>query len=168
MLVSLVESGRISAKALAPGRAVDLGCGSGADSLYLASQGFDVTGVDFSAVAIQRAETIANQANPSPRFVVADLLTLPNHQIPGPFDLLFDGGTLDDFPPRVRPQVAAIITQLARPRSLFVMWCFYAHRGELPSLSLSGPSRFGAPPIEPGEETRLFGEHWDIEPISGR
>jgi SAM-dependent methyltransferase len=164
-LVELCEKGRVTPEALRPGRAIDLGCGTGVDSLYLADRGFDVVGVDFSRVAIRRARAAAEQVTRSPRFEVADLRTLPNETIPGPFDLLFDGGTLDDFSPDVRPEVASVITRLARPGSMFVMWCFYARPEELPRMSLKGASRWGAPPIEPGEEAALFGERWEIAPF---
>lgn len=41
--------------ALAPGRALDLGCGEGADAIWLARQGWSVTGVDISSTALARA-----------------------------------------------------------------------------------------------------------------
>ncbi len=44
-----------------------------------------------------------------------------------------------------------------------MMSCFYAEVADLPPLSFLGPSRWGAPPIEPGEEQTLFGQNWDIE-----
>ncbi len=43
------------AAALAPGRALDLGCGEGADALWLARRGWAVTALDVSAVALDRA-----------------------------------------------------------------------------------------------------------------
>jgi len=50
-LMSLVESGRIK-----PGRAIDLGCGAGANAIYLTQKGFEVTGVDYAEAAIEKAQ----------------------------------------------------------------------------------------------------------------
>jgi SAM-dependent methyltransferase len=47
---------------LAPGRALDLGCGEGADVIWLAQQGWDATGVDISATAVERATDAARAA----------------------------------------------------------------------------------------------------------
>jgi len=61
---------------LAPGRALDLGCGEGGDSLWLASQGWSVTGIDISPTAIDRARAAADKADvrrADVRWVVADL-----------------------------------------------------------------------------------------------
>lgn len=156
-LVELIESGRIP-----PGRAIDLGCGTGSDSIFLAEHGFDVTGVDLSPVAIEKAQRAAEAAGRQPRFVAADLLALPP-DVQGPFDFLFDGGTLDDFPPRLRPDAAKVITRLAAPGAQFLMWCFWAYDRDLPRFTFRGASRWGAPAIQPGEESDLFGADWSIE-----
>lgn len=47
---------------LQPGRALDVGCGEGADAVWLAERGWEVTGVDFSPVALEKAKTHASDA----------------------------------------------------------------------------------------------------------
>ena len=163
-LVDLLGSGRIGVEALGS-RAIDLGCGSGANSILLARHGFDVTGVDLSPIAIEKARA-ASVDTPHPAFVVADLMDLPP-ELGGPYDLLIDSGTIDDFPPSRRPAVAEVVTSLARPGSVMVMWCFYARSGDLPAISFTGPSRWGSPSIEPDELVQLFGGEWEIELLSG-
>ena len=71
---------------LRPGRALDVGCGEGADVVRLAQQGWDVTGLDVSQVALDRAAMHARQAGASVRWVHADLVQA---QLPaGAFDLV--------------------------------------------------------------------------------
>lgn len=77
-----VWSGRVNhtfaevAATLTPGTALELGCGEGADAIWLAQQGWQVTGLDISPTAIHRASEAAEAAGLSPervRFVAADL-----------------------------------------------------------------------------------------------
>ncbi len=56
---------------LAPGAALDVGCGEGADAIWLAERGWRVTGVDLSTVALQRAAANAARVGPE----VADNIT---------------------------------------------------------------------------------------------
>jgi len=58
---------------LTPGRALDLACGEGRNSLWLASEGWDVTGVDFSQIAVDRAGRLATERGLPSRFIRADL-----------------------------------------------------------------------------------------------
>ena len=77
-----VWSGRVNAttadvvRGLQPGRAVDLGCGEGGDAIWLAQQGWNVTGVDISPTAITRARTAAATAGPLPGTVRFDAVDL--------------------------------------------------------------------------------------------
>ena len=57
---------------LEPGRALDLGCGSGGNAVWLAEHGWQVTGVDFSDVAIEKARIRAADAQVEVEFVVSD------------------------------------------------------------------------------------------------
>jgi cyclopropane fatty-acyl-phospholipid synthase-like methyltransferase len=166
-LVTLVERGVLTPAQLAPGRAVDLGCGTGATVIYLAQHGFDSTGIDFSAIALRTARKRASAVGMDRqiRFVEGDLTASEIPSVEGPFDLLVDYGTLDDLDPAGRRAMATLISNLARPGALFLLWCFWARRSELPRVSLSGPSRM-IPVIEPGEETTLFGDDFSIERLA--
>ena len=59
---------------LAPGRAVDLACGEGRNAIWLAEQGWDALGLDWSAVGLDKARALAEQRGATTaRFEVADL-----------------------------------------------------------------------------------------------
>lgn len=58
---------------LSPGRALDLACGEGQNAIWLASLGWNVTGVDFSEVAIAKARARADRDGVDVDFVCADL-----------------------------------------------------------------------------------------------
>lgn len=59
---------------LRPGRALDLACGEGRNAVWLAQQGWQVTGVDFSAVALEKARHLAAASGVEAEWIVADLL----------------------------------------------------------------------------------------------
>jgi SAM-dependent methyltransferase len=59
--------------ALVPGRALDLGSGEGRNALWLAERGWGVTGVDFSAVGVAKADRVARRRGLQVDWVVADL-----------------------------------------------------------------------------------------------
>ena len=162
-LVGLVEAGRLSPAALPT--AIDLGCGSGANTVFLAEHGFRATGVDFSRVALEKARGKARAAGVDVRFVPGDLLAPAIPGAEGPFDLLVDYGTLDDFRGSKRVAMAGTIHRLSAPGSVVLLWCFYGARRELPVMSFSGPSKM-FPGIIPGEEQELFGDAFDIERLA--
>jgi SAM-dependent methyltransferase len=80
-----------------PGRALDIGCGTGTHALWLAAQGFDVVGIDISPRAIERARAraAATRVTGRVRFVVHDFLAAPPEG--GPFDLVCDRGVFHVF-----------------------------------------------------------------------
>ena len=86
-----VWSGRVNASLerraadLPPGRALDLGCGEGADALWLAERGWQVAAVDISATALGRARAEAGRRGLAVDWRQVDLADeLP----PGPYDLV--------------------------------------------------------------------------------
>ena len=71
---------------LKPGRALDVGCGEGADAIWLAGQGWQVTAIDVSNVALQRAVIAAEKAGAHVEWMHTSLLNAPVS--PGEFDLV--------------------------------------------------------------------------------
>ena len=73
-----------------PCRVIELGCGSGINAVWLAQQGFEVTGVDFNRLAIDKARERAAAAQVTARFLLADVLDWKEDCEPFPF--FFDRG----------------------------------------------------------------------------
>lgn len=72
-------NGRLVAEvaALTPGRALDVGCGEGADAIWLAQRGWTVTAIDVSEVAICRAREASDPAGASVEWICGDALQAP-------------------------------------------------------------------------------------------
>jgi SAM-dependent methyltransferase len=71
---------------LDPGRALDVGCGEGADALWLTAQGWEVTALDVSQVALDRAAAAAHAAGAQVNWLLSGLVGAPLP--PGGFDLV--------------------------------------------------------------------------------
>jgi SAM-dependent methyltransferase len=171
-LRALVADGRCAPETLRrPGapvaRAIDLGCGAGGVSLELAEAGFEVTGVDFSEVALRKARAAAERrglGRDRVGFVAGDLTAGHVPGVEGPFDLLVDYGTLDDLPDAGRRAMAAYVTRLARPGSRLFLFAFSGRPEDLPRFSFGGPSR-AFPGLAPGEVERRFAPAFLVECI---
>jgi SAM-dependent methyltransferase len=115
LLQKLVEQ-----KMLRPCRAVDLGCGSGLNAVYLAQKGFDVTAIDIAPVALSWGEKAAEQAKVKVHWLQASVLEAPDLE---PFDLLFDRGCYHTFvkePERVARYVETV-RRYSHPGTRFVL-----------------------------------------------
>jgi cyclopropane fatty-acyl-phospholipid synthase-like methyltransferase len=73
-----------------PGNAIDIGCGTGTNLLYLAQHKWQVTGIDFAPLAIKAARRKLKQY--STTLLVADATRLSDLNLPGPYDLALDMG----------------------------------------------------------------------------
>lgn len=69
---------------LQPGRALDLACGEGRNAVWLATEGWTVTGVDFSEVGLQKAARLADSRHVTGEWIRADVTQWRSHT---PFDL---------------------------------------------------------------------------------
>jgi SAM-dependent methyltransferase len=154
-LVALVDGGRIK-----PCRTVDLGCGTGANAVYLAEQGFEVTGIDFSAAAIEEAQARAMKACVHIDFILDDLTNL--RHVSGTFDFLLDYGVLDDLRlPQREPYVQNML-QLTHSGSQYLLWGF-----EYPMRWWEHYLPFYDIPFSYGEIEQRFGSYFMIEKIAG-
>jgi cyclopropane fatty-acyl-phospholipid synthase-like methyltransferase len=96
--------------AIKPCKALEIGCGTGDNSIWLAQENFDVLGVDTSEIAIQEATAKASKANVNCSFIVINFLT---SKIEGaPFGFAFDRGcfhlfNLDEERKRFAENIAA-------------------------------------------------------------
>jgi len=97
------------AEQLAPGRALDAGCGEGADAIWLAAHGWHVTAVDISAVALERARRV--EGSEPVEWIRADLAAW---EAPGPRWDLVNAQYLH-LPPALRPPVWDQLAAAVRP-----------------------------------------------------
>jgi cyclopropane fatty-acyl-phospholipid synthase-like methyltransferase len=115
-LVALEEQGGIS------GRVLDIGCGAGDNSLYLASRGHPVRGVDLSAGAITRARRAALERGLKAEFRVADVFKLPATE--AACDTAIDYGVFHQFRgAEIAPYVDCLRRLLPGQQTL-VLQCF--------------------------------------------
>ena len=84
-LIRVLDEGLIR-----PGSVLELGCGTGADAVYLAKKRFEVTAVDASPMAIERARNRVEQEDALLRIVLADVFEFA--PTAGQFDLVYDAG----------------------------------------------------------------------------
>lgn len=158
-LVRLVESGRVP-----PGRSLDLGCGEGDNSVFLARHGFEATGVDFAPAALAKARSKAEAAGVVVRFIEDDLTTM--RRVSGPFDILVDYGSFDDLHGRDRDAYVRAVVPLLRAGGLFLLWCFEWVPSLWESAALAALP-FGGMALRPGEVEERFGRDFSIERIAG-
>ncbi|MBI2060006.1 MAG: class I SAM-dependent methyltransferase [Nitrospirae bacterium] len=129
------------------GRALDLGCGGGTNTLWLARQGFDATGIDMTPRAIEYARDKAEKANVKVRWILGDVLA---SEVGDGFDVILDRGCYHSLPEEAREVYAERIRSWLRPRGAYVLGCFvWSGFGEW-----SRPCP--APRVPEGEPVRLF------------
>lgn len=95
ILVSLIED-----KMIKKGEVLDVGCGEGFYSIYLAKKGFSVTGIDISEKAIKLAKKNAKKAKVKVKFKSLNLLDLKN--LGGKFDFILEWAVLHHVEPKKR------------------------------------------------------------------
>jgi SAM-dependent methyltransferase len=113
-VIALATSARPSTTVL------ELGCGMGDFSRYLARQGLWVSGVDFSARTVARARKKAAGHALQPDFFVGDVKGL--HLFTMPFDLALDAGCFQRLRPLERESYALELERLVKPGGTLLIW----------------------------------------------
>jgi len=106
----------------APGRALDLGCGTGTNVLTMAQRGWRVVGIDFSAAAILRAKRRLRQAGLEAELHRGDVSRM--EPIVGTFDLALDIGCLHSLPSADKRLYASNLARRLAPRGTYLLYSF--------------------------------------------
>ncbi len=127
-----------------PGRAIDVGCGTGTNVVTLAKAGWRVTGVDFAPHAIKLARQRVAQAGVQADLSVRDATKLQG--IDGPFDLAFDLGCFHTIPPDQRSKYLEQLDRILAPGGFWLMYGFLRADGAhaRPGLEESEISRLAS------------------------
>ena len=120
---------------LSPGRALDLGCGAGRNSLYLARHGWEVTGIDMLGLAIDKARSKAVGDGAKARFLQGDVTRLGDLDLGDGYTLINDSGCYYGLADSQRDAYAAGVTQVAAPEALLLMAGCTKVPGLIPGIS---------------------------------
>jgi SAM-dependent methyltransferase len=135
--------------ALPPGAALDIGCGTGDSSIYLAQHGWRVTGIDFVPKALGKARAKAAAKQVAVDFVHADATRLRAEGIGTHFTLIIDNGCLHGMSDDDRYAYVREVTAVAGPGARLLIVGF-------------PPGSFPVPGIEPADVEQRFGNGWKL------
>jgi 2-polyprenyl-3-methyl-5-hydroxy-6-metoxy-1,4-benzoquinol methylase len=105
-----------------PGKALDLGCGTGTNAITLARHGWEVTGIDFASKAIRRARRKAATAGLKIDFHIADVTDL--HMLTDMHDYALDIGCLFTLEEKDRVKYADALARLLRPQGWYMLYAW--------------------------------------------
>lgn len=145
----LVE-GTSDAAALPAGSALELGCGTGDCSIYLAQHGWKVTAVDFVAKPLERARAKAGAAGAAVDFVRADVTQLSQAGIGANFELIVDNGCLHNMSDADRDGYVREVSAVAAPDARLLIVAF------VPG------GRVGVRGVDHAEMERRFAQSWTL------
>jgi len=137
--------------ALPPGRALDVGCGTGDTSIYLARHGWQVTALDFVEAALKRARAKATAAGVDVAWMRGDATALQRSGVRGDFQLIVDNGCLHGLPDEGRDAYVREVTAVAAPDAVLLLAGFS-----------DNPRRRGPRGFDPPEVERRFAGRWTL------
>ncbi|MGA7471049.1 MAG: class I SAM-dependent methyltransferase, partial [Halobacteriota archaeon] len=99
------------------GSVLDVGCGTGENALFLAAQGHEVWGVDFTSIAIKKARDKAIERNINVTFLTRNALDL--HALGRVFDTVIDSGLFHVFSDEERPFFVTSLASVLRRHGIY-------------------------------------------------
>jgi SAM-dependent methyltransferase/RES domain-containing protein len=135
------------------GDVLDVGCGTGESTLYIASLGLPVVGVDVAETALSTARAKAAERGLDAEFAAADALQL--ERLGRTFDTVLDCALFHTFDGEERPRYAASLASVTRPGAVLYVLCFSDEGDEL------GPHPVGEQELR----TAFAGGEWTIEAL---
>jgi SAM-dependent methyltransferase len=126
----------IEVEQLRPGRALDIGCGTGTNVVYLAQHGFQVVGIDFVARAVAKAAKRARATKVSVDLRAANVLE--RLDLGRTFDFVLDIGCFHNFDNVGRALYASNLVRWTHPTSTYLLYSYFP--------SSWGRRRFGVMP----------------------
>lgn len=106
------------------GRALDIGCGPGRNSVWLAGRGYEVDALDLSPAAIDWGGERAAEADVTVNFVRGNAFEWPMNK--GAYDLVYDSGCFHHLPPHRRISYRTLVERALKPGGNFGLACFAA------------------------------------------
>lgn len=114
--------------ALPAGRALDIGCGTGTQAVYMAQRGWEVTAIDAVPRPLSRARARAKAAGVSVDWILADVARVHRLELTPGFTLFFDRGCFHGLDESQRSAYAAAVNALAAPGATLLMMAFGPNR----------------------------------------
>ena len=130
--------------------ALDIGCGTGDTSIYLAQHGWRVTGVDFVPKAVENARAKAREANATVDFRYADATQLSKEDVGTGFDLIVDNGCLHGMSDDDRASYVREVTAVAAPGARLLL------------VEFTPGGSFAVPGIAQDEIEQRFARGWTL------
>lgn len=121
----------------APGRALDLGCGTGTNVITMAKRGWDVTGVDFVPRAISRARRKAYQAGVRADLLTGDVTRL--ERVEGTFDFALDIGCYHSLSRTGRRSYRENLYERLNPGGEYLLYGFLNTSGDPEEMGIGPP-----------------------------